>query len=164
MMEWWIIGIVGIESLSNKFLLFFLSTVIPVFQYSKIPAGFCAAKSDLSGDLPGETQEHGIYSAGERAMKSCHRCGKELNGTDKVSRTATCPHCGVYLHCCLNCAFYDPHVHNQCREPQSEYVSDREKANFCDFFTFRESGPSGKREGEVAKARKAWEELFKKPR
>ena len=97
-------------------------------------------------------------------MKSCHRCGKELNGTDRVARTTTCPHCGAYLHCCLNCALYDPYAHNQCREPQSEYVSDREKANFCDFFSFRESGPSGKREEECAEARKAWEELFKKPR
>jgi len=95
-------------------------------------------------------------------MKVCHRCGKELNGPDMVSRTATCPDCGSYLHSCLNCAFYDPHTHNQCREPQSEYVSDREKANFCDFFTFRESESSGKKEDEFANARKAWEELFKK--
>ncbi len=97
-------------------------------------------------------------------MKSCHRCGNKLDGVDKISRTATCPHCGTYLHSCLNCAFYDPHAHNQCREPQSEYVLDREKANFCDFFTFRESKANGKREEEVDKARKAWEELFKKSR
>jgi len=97
-------------------------------------------------------------------MKVCHRCGKELNGADRVERSATCPHCGSYLHCCLNCSFYDPHAHNQCREPQSEYVSDREKANFCDFFTFRGSKPDGKRQEEVTKTRKAWEELFKKER
>jgi hypothetical protein len=77
-------------------------------------------------------------------MKACHQCGRELNVADRVSRTATCSHCGRYLHSCLN------------------YVSDREKANFCDFFTFRESRPNGKRKEEVVKAKKAWEELFKK--
>jgi hypothetical protein len=41
-------------------------------------------------------------------------------------------------------------------------VSDRENANFCDFFTFRESDTKGKREEEAANARKAWAELFKK--
>ncbi len=97
-------------------------------------------------------------------MKVCHRCGKELDAGDRVPRAATCLHCGSYLHCCLNCAFYDPHAHNQCREPQSEYVSDREKGNFCDFFTFRGPGPNGKRQEEDTKARKAWEELFKKQR
>ena len=97
-------------------------------------------------------------------MKSCHRCGKKVDAVDKISRTATCPHCGSYLHSCLNCAFYDRNAHNQCREPQSEYVSDREKANFCDFFTFAESKPSTKSEEQVVEARKAWEELFKKSR
>ena len=95
-------------------------------------------------------------------MKLCHRCGNKLDVTERVSRNETCPHCGSSLHSCLNCAFYDRNAHNQCREPQSEYVSDREKANFCDFFTFRESGPSAKGEQEVANARKAWEQLFKK--
>lgn len=95
-------------------------------------------------------------------MRLCHRCGKEFDGVDKISRTATCPHCGAYLHSCRNCDFYDPHAHNQCREPQSEYVSDRKKANFCDFFSFRESKPSAKVQEEVAKAKKAWAELFKK--
>jgi hypothetical protein len=97
-------------------------------------------------------------------MKVCQGCGKELDATDRVSRTATCPHCGRYLHSCLNCSLHDPSAHNQCREPQSEYVPDREKANFCDFFTFRDSDPDGKRAEEATKARKAWEELFKKPR
>lgn len=97
-------------------------------------------------------------------MKLCHRCGDELRRLDRVSRSDTCPHCGSYLHSCLNCSLHDPSAHNQCREPQSEYVSDREKANFCDFFTFRESEAGGYREDESDKARKAWEGLFKKPR
>lgn len=96
-------------------------------------------------------------------MKLCHRCGNELGGIDRVSRSDICPHCGSYLHSCPNCSFHDPAAHNQCREPQSEYVSDREKANFCDFFTFRESEPDPKRAEAGAKARKTWEDLFKKP-
>jgi hypothetical protein len=97
-------------------------------------------------------------------MKRCHQCGTELRGIDRVSRGNTCPRCGAYLHSCLNCSLHDPSAHNQCREPQSEYVSDREKANFCDFFTFRESEGDEKRADEVGEPKKAWEELFKKPR
>jgi len=95
-------------------------------------------------------------------VKACHRCGKEVDAGDRVMRSATCPHCGSYLHACRNCALYDPHAHNHCREPQSEYVPDREKANFCDFFTFKDSEPGQERADEVAKAKKAWDELFKK--
>ncbi len=49
-------------------------------------------------------------------------------------RGGTCPQCGSDLHCCLNCRFYDPAKHNQCAEPQAEWVRDKESANSCDYF------------------------------
>jgi hypothetical protein len=72
-------------------------------------------------------------------VRHCARCVKELSFEGKPSRGATCPHCGAYLHSCVNCAFYSPGRHNDCREPQAEHVGDKRSANFCDFFRFRET-------------------------
>jgi hypothetical protein len=72
-------------------------------------------------------------------VRRCARCGKELSLEGRPSRGATCPHCGAYLHSCVNCAFYSPGRHNDCREPQAEHVGDQRSANFCDFFRFREA-------------------------
>ena len=59
----------------------------------------------------------------------------------RVSRNDSCSHCHSDLHVCKNCRFHDPTVHNQCRETQAEWVSDRERANFCDYlFTLRDNG------------------------
>ena len=47
----------------------------------------------------------------------------------------TCPQCDADLHCCRNCRFYDPGKHNQCAEPQAEWVRDKEASNYCDYFS-----------------------------
>ena len=71
--------------------------------------------------------------------RRCARCGKELSLEGKPSRGATCTQCGAYLHSCVNCAFYSPGRHNDCREPEAEHVGDKCASNFCDFFRFRET-------------------------
>jgi hypothetical protein len=95
-------------------------------------------------------------------MRSCHVCGKGLEGSDRVGRSEICSHCRADLHCCLNCRFYDEHAQNQCRESSAEWVSDREKNNFCDYFSFRDSAEAGRREKEQQEARAKLEALFKK--
>ena len=92
----------------------------------------------------------------------CFHCRRTLALESKISRQDQCPHCGSDLHCCLNCEFYDEHAHNRCREPQAEYVSDREKANFCDFFRFRLSEEDPTRMDAKDKAKTEWEALFRK--
>jgi len=50
-------------------------------------------------------------------------------------------------------------AYHRCREPQAEWVSDKEQANFCDYFEFgREDG----RPKEKDDARTRLEALFKK--
>lgn len=93
-------------------------------------------------------------------MISCHYCKKELHIGSDIGRRETCPYCNSDLHCCLNCMFYDEHLHNKCRETQSEYVSNREVANFCEYFLFVAS--QKKDDDKVEDARKQLEELFKK--
>jgi len=101
-------------------------------------------------------------------MRICHHCGRELQVfTPKVERTAGCPYCHSDLKCCLNCRLHDPGANNQCREPQAEWQAEKDKANFCEFFEFREismlsqPGASGAQSGET-KARAAFDALFGK--
>jgi hypothetical protein len=78
-----------------------------------------------------------------------------------LQRTDSCPSCYSDLKCCLNCAFYDPGRNNQCADPAAEWVPDKSKANFCEFFTFLErAAPAGP--ATRAGARSAFDSLFKK--
>jgi len=44
--------------------------------------------------------------------------------------------CRADLRVCLNCAFYDPRVAQQCRERRAEPVLEKEAGNFCEYFDF----------------------------
>lgn len=76
-------------------------------------------------------------------MTCCHSCNKTIEASGRIGRTDTCPHCDADLHCCLNCSFYEAGSYNECREPQAERVVDKESGNFCDCFSFAESGRAG---------------------
>ena len=91
----------------------------------------------------------------------CHHCRGELTLEGYVSRGDECPRCGSDIRCCLNCTNYDPHAHNKCREPQAEWVTDREKGNFCDFFIANNLSP-GAAKSPDADPRSAFDSLFKK--
>ncbi len=93
-------------------------------------------------------------------MKICFKCKKELALGREVGRRDECPFCRADLHCCRNCRFYDPTAPKQCREPQAELVREKEKANFCDFFSFADR-PAAET-GDTDKTRAALDSLFKK--
>jgi len=63
----------------------------------------------------------------------CSRCGADLL-PPPYSRRDTCPSCGADLHACVQCGFFAPGAYNDCREPQADRVTEKEKANFCDYF------------------------------
>jgi hypothetical protein len=73
-------------------------------------------------------------------MKHCHACGKEVVPSDPVGRKDACPHCRAELRCCLNCLYHEPAAYNACRESQADRVLEKDRANFCEFFHFREGG------------------------
>ena len=100
-------------------------------------------------------------------MIVCHHCGREVRLLSELQRTDGCTFCHSDLKVCLNCRFFDPSVSNQCREPQADYVLDKDKANFCEFFQYREvsalSAPGmGGVQAEKDSARAAFDNLFKK--
>jgi len=63
----------------------------------------------------------------------CWKCRKEIS-IEKPVRGDECPFCHADLHVCKSCEFYESGAHNDCRESSADMVSDKERANFCDYF------------------------------
>ena len=93
----------------------------------------------------------------------CHACQQpiDLASGERVGFREECPRCGGDLHACVQCAHYDPGAYNHCREPQSERVADKERANRCDWFQPAQAG-AGRMESERQKARVDLDALFKR--
>lgn len=93
----------------------------------------------------------------EGGKMQCWKCGGDIEVTQgKISFREVCDHCNAYLHCCRNCQFYRPGMANDCAIPDTEFVADREAANFCEDFK-----PLGKQVGKAVKASDVSKKLFK---
>ena len=77
-------------------------------------------------------------------------------------RADACPKCRAELHVCRMCVDYDTRVAKHCREPTAEEVSDKEHANFCDFFRPHPKAWVAPNTAEIDKARAELERLFGK--
>ena len=95
-------------------------------------------------------------------MKACHACTKELALGREIGRRDECPHCRADLRCCLNCRFFDRAAPKQCREPIAELVKEKDGANYCDHFLFKESTAGAPAKDGETSSRKALDDLFKK--
>jgi len=92
-------------------------------------------------------------------MRVCQACNAKVE-QKFVGRQDECA-CGADLHVCLNCRFYDERMSRSCREPQAEPPREKDRANFCDYFEFDESGGrQATADADAAKA--AFDALFKK--
>lgn len=97
---------------------------------------------------------------GKTPMPVCALCRKEVKIDKFFSRKAACPNCSGDLHICLNCKFYSETSHNKCLEPKAEFQRTRDKANFCDYFVFREGSGSSAPDKDAALQR--LNDLFRK--
>lgn len=91
--------------------------------------------------------------------KYCWKCHKELPFETRIRRSEQCPWCGAELHCCMACRFHDVTAHNECTEVGTFEVGDRDRANFCNEFQFKE-GEHG-RDDEADRAKEKLKDLFK---
>jgi hypothetical protein len=90
----------------------------------------------------------------------CFHCQKPNASLGKIGLRDECMGCRSDLHVCKNCDFYDVKSYNSCREPSAEVVQEKERANYCDFFS-----PAKKGSGvvdEKARLKAAADALFKK--
>lgn len=94
-------------------------------------------------------------------MFVCRHCGTSVTLSEPIPRDAECPGCGRDLRACIQCRHYDPALNNACRETEAEPVVEKERRNFCEFFSFA-PGPRVKADvsGRQAQARAKLEALF----
>ncbi|HEX5432270.1 MAG TPA: hypothetical protein VFW83_09900 [Bryobacteraceae bacterium] len=109
----------------------------------------------------------------------CFNCSAMLP-TD-VDFRGSCPKCGTALHCCKQCAHFEPSTRFQCLKPVPVRIAAKDHANECELFKPRVTvardaahGPSanGPSAGPAANvqaprsvndARAAFDSLFRKP-
>ena len=92
----------------------------------------------------------------------CWKCKNEIIKESAVTRQETCPFCQAFLHCCLNCSFYDKFAHNECKEPQAEWVNEKDMGNFCEYFSPSHKKPAVSKTISKEEASKKIAELLKK--
>ncbi len=94
----------------------------------------------------------------------CGKCHAVIKvDAPRVGLRDVCPSCDADLHTCRNCKFYDPTKHNQCAEPQADWVRDKEGANYCDYFSPNPVllAGEGRASAKADEAKKKFDSLFK---
>jgi hypothetical protein len=114
----------------------------------------------------------------------CYNCSTTLPAD--VDFRGNCPKCGVALHCCKQCAHFEPSTRFQCLKPVLVRIASKDQANECELFKPRvtvardaaHNAPAnglgnGFGNGPIAQntpaprsatdARAAFDSLFKKP-
>lgn len=93
---------------------------------------------------------------------TCHHCGAPITVGEPIPRDAECDACRRDVRCCLNCRHHDPAYNNACRETMADPVTDKDRRNFCEYFSLRTGTARGADPGKrVADARARLEALFK---
>ncbi len=99
--------------------------------------------------------------ASQRITIQCWKCGQKLKDLLlPFSRYEECSHCKTDLHACIACKHYDETVSDACREDRAEFVLDKERANFCDYFRINPNSFRGNKQSENDLARAKLAELF----
>ncbi len=69
------------------------------------------------------------------AAARCFNCSVAL--APDTDFKGTCPKCGAALHCCKQCAHFEPSTRFQCLKPIPERIPAKDKANECTWFSPR---------------------------
>ena len=96
----------------------------------------------------------------------CWYCGSPVTDPVPIGRSQRCLNCGKDLRSCRSCRFILPGAGGGCRETSAEPQSDKEKANFCDWFSLdekyrSETGGQQKDKNLADASRAAFDNLFK---
>jgi hypothetical protein len=94
-------------------------------------------------------------------MKRCHRCKAPWESVMRQPGVKEiCENCSAYVHCCLNCRFYNPAMSKACATPTADLVVDKEGLNFCDEFEFADESQQKQADHKQSKARQALDGLL----
>lgn len=113
------------------------------------------------------------------AASRCYNCSAMLG--PGIDFRGNCPKCGKALHCCKQCAHFEPSTRFQCLKPITVRIASKDQANECELFKPRvtvardvahpaPAGPTGGPGGSslpeprnATDARAAFDSLFRKP-
>ena len=91
----------------------------------------------------------------------CWKCGTTLrNLLLPFSRYEECSTCKADLHACITCKSFSPNLSDGCSEDRAEFMLDKEKANFCDFFRVNPKAHGLKDDAAARAAKARLAELF----
>lgn len=91
----------------------------------------------------------------------CWRCGAGLAAVPwPLRREEVCPACNADLHVCRLCRFFNPRLSDGCDEPLAGGVTNKERANFCDYFEARAGAFRNGPAAASARARAELDALF----
>ena len=104
----------------------------------------------------------------------CFNCSTALS--PDVDWKGKCPKCGADLHCCKQCAHFEPSTRFQCLKPVPQRIAIKDQANECELFSPRvtvardaapvnnnHAAPPVQAPRSPNDARAAFDSLFKKP-
>ena len=93
----------------------------------------------------------------------CQHCGAAVTVSEPIPRESSCESCRHDYRACRQCRHYDPALNNSCRETEAELVEDKERRNFCEYFSFNAApfSPASKDTTREAQARAKLEGLFR---
>lgn len=99
--------------------------------------------------------------SGRSIAMNCWKCDHRMNHVPlPFSRYEECGKCKVDLHVCYACRHYDPAVADACREDRADFVLDKDRANFCDYFRPGKNACRGKARSESRIAEQRLAALF----
>ncbi len=92
---------------------------------------------------------------------NCWACGEMLRDLIlPLSRREECAVCGADQHACKMCLSFDANVARQCLEDRAEDVSNKESANFCDYFAPNPKADARKSRGKHTEVSEQLAALF----
>ncbi|HSM76641.1 MAG TPA: hypothetical protein VLT57_03410 [Bryobacteraceae bacterium] len=110
------------------------------------------------------------------AASRCFNCSTTLPAGSDFPEV--CPKCGAALHCCKQCAHFEPSTRFQCLKPIPVRIAPKDQKNECSLFkprvtVARDAAPAGPSNGAArpvnspaprtpSDARAAFDNLFKK--
>jgi hypothetical protein len=84
----------------------------------------------------------------------CWKCGAVIDDEPMpLGREARCRACVADLHVCRLCCFYDTGKAKSCAEPVADEVRDKERANFCGYFSINADAHDADAQAEAARQR-----------
>ena len=69
------------------------------------------------------------------AASRCYNCAVTL--PPGIDFAGECPKCHAALHCCKQCAYFEPSTRFQCLKPVAVRISPKDTANTCELFKAR---------------------------